>query len=291
MVTVHFLLGDERHGGVILVEIVRHRNDRLLDGGLVRAVLRDDVDLPAVLLPRDELRHFTAAHGIQRLGDGHGVLPRVGNAFDAAHRIGVPLTDAAAPECVVPALGEDDGGVEPVQREHARVPAAGDQCDVTALFRGGVDIREMFRDAGVGVEAVYDIEASGERRRYLRQVGGAAAAEDQHVDLIPITVDVRRSADRRAGLRFNVCGIAAREYANQLRVGVLRDGALNAAPDVSVAVDCEFHTKSNLSITIKKPSKTRSWNSCHRVRLAFPAKTPPPPARPRQTARGCAPRA
>ena len=93
-------------GGVVLVEIVFHRDDLALDARLVGTLGRHDVTFARVLLPGGQFGLFAAANGLERALDGHGVLARVQHAVDAANGVGMALADAAPPEGVVGAVGQ-----------------------------------------------------------------------------------------------------------------------------------------------------------------------------------------
>ena len=247
MVALHLFLRDEGHGGVIVGKVVRHLFDLLFDPGLVGALGRNHIAFAQVLLPCGQLRHGAAANRVQRCLDGHGVLPRVQHAVDAAHRVRVPLADAAAPERIVRAVRQDRRRIQAVQRKHARVPPAGNQRDMAALFGRRVHRVKVLRNVGVGVKRVDDVEITRKHRRHLRQVSGAAAADDDQVDLVFVLQQVGRRKDRGAGQGFDAFGRAPRKDADQLCVPGLADGALHAAPKVAVAVNCKFHYRSDLS--------------------------------------------
>ena len=245
MLPRHLFGGDKGNGGIVFVEVVGHGDNGFFNGGFVRAFLCHHIDLAAMLLPCGQLRHGAAAHRFQRLGYGNGVLPRVGYALNTAHRVAVALTDAAAPEGVILSFGQNDGTVEPGEGKHARIPAAGNQRHMAAFLCGGVHVGKMLRDAGVGVKAVHHIDLLCQCRRHLRQICGASAADDKHVKLICPGVQLGGGIDRSAGQGFDKGGIAPREHAVKLRVAVLGDGALHAASDITVTIDCKFHGKSS----------------------------------------------
>ena len=92
----------------------------------------------------------------------------------------------------------------------------------------------------MGIEAVDGVEARGERGALLGQVGLRAAAQDEYVDAIGERVDVveRMNCHIRAEWAQRA-GVAAREDADELGVGVLRDGRFHAATEISVAGDAD----------------------------------------------------
>ena len=175
---------DKMHGGVIIRKIVGHFLDLALNAGEICALLRNDKYFAGVLFTGGQRGILTGAHGFQRGGNGHGVLACILNAFDAAHCVRVALADAAAPEGIVLAVRQDAGGIQAVEGEHAGIPAAGDDADFTGLFRGGIYVCKMRRDACMGVKAVDHVEKRCIFGSLLGQVGGAAAADHQYVDLV-----------------------------------------------------------------------------------------------------------
>ena len=198
------------------------------NGGAVRAVLCHDIDLTTVLLTGAQFRHGAIAHSLQCFWNGDGVLPRVQHAGDTAHRVGMSLADTPPPEGVILSFGQDHGAVEPHEREQTRGPSAGNQGHMPGFPGGSVHVREVLRDTGVGVKAVHHMEAAGKDRGHLRQVRGAAAAEDEDVDLSGVLVQGVRRVHRRAGQSMDRGGSTPGKHTGQLRIGVLRHGTLHA---------------------------------------------------------------
>lgn len=80
VIAVELFLRNEGDRGVVVGEVVRHRDDGLFDGGRIGALLGHDEALAGVFLARGQLRVGTGAHGLQRLGHGHRVLAGVHHA-------------------------------------------------------------------------------------------------------------------------------------------------------------------------------------------------------------------
>ena len=136
-----------------------------------------------MLLAGGELRAFPGTHGLHRFGDGNGILSCIQHPGETADGVGMALADAPAPEGIVLPLGEDDGLVQPGQGEKARVPAHGDKAQVAPLPGCRIHRGEVLRDAGMGIKGVHHIEELREAGSLLRQVRGAAAADEEHIDL------------------------------------------------------------------------------------------------------------
>ena len=256
MVALKFLLGDKVHCRVVIREIVRHRLDLALNALLVRAFLGHDEALAGVLFAGGQLGGFAIAHTLQRALHGDRILARVLHALNAADRVGMALAHALAPEGIARALREDCVGIETVEREETRIPAAGDQGGATAGFRGGVHGGKMLRDSGVRVEAVHHVKQGGAAGRLLGEIRRAAAAEDQHVQLILPLREIVRRMHAHTGRKHGDGGrITAGKHSVQLHVRILPDGALHAASQVAISQN----TNSNCHILFFLPFTKRHF--------------------------------
>ena len=158
VVRVQLFLRDKMHRRVIVGKIVGHRHDFALDFRCVRAVLEHDVAFAGVLFARGQLGGFAFAHRFDGSFHRHGVLLGVRNAGNAADRVAVTLRNAAAPEGVAAPFRQHGGSVEAVEREQPGIPARGDQRQVIALARGFIHGGKVFRNLGVGVKGIHDVE-------------------------------------------------------------------------------------------------------------------------------------
>ena len=145
------------------------------------------------------------------------------------------LAHALAPKSIGLALRQHGAGVHPVQGEEARVPAGGDERQGAARFGGGVHRGKVLGDAGVGVEAVHHVEQTGQRGGLLGQVGGAAAAQDHHVDLVfHLAGLVGGKHGHTGGHRLDRGRVAPGENSGQLHIRVLSNGVFHAPTQISV---------------------------------------------------------
>ena len=182
-----------------------------------------------------------AAHGVDGSVDRHGVLPCVQNAVNAANGVGMSLTHAASPKGIAFAARQRRLTVQPHEREHARVPARGDKRDVTAFLCRLVHGGKMLRDVAMGVKAVEHVEVLCQLRCHFRQIGRAAAADNEQIDIVFVLQNVLRGKHPGARQRFDRLGVAAGEHAEKRQIAVLRDGKLHALAEIAVAVNCQFH--------------------------------------------------
>ena len=238
MVAVELFLADEVHRHVVFVEVVRHLDDLLGHLGGIGAFLQNNPALARVLFARGELRVRPGADRLKRLGNRDGVLTRIGNAGDTAKRIGMPLGNATAPERVVDAFGQNAVGVQAVQREQARIPTAGDKSRFAGSLGSGIDGGKMLGDLRMGVEGVYHVVERSVLGRLLGQVGCAAAAQNQNIDVLFAGFKLGNRAHRNAGrCDGHVLGVAARVHGGKLHIVILANGKLNTLAKVSVAQD------------------------------------------------------
>src|SRR5690606_17627540 len=100
MIALQLLRGDDVHGRVVGLEVVRHRHDGLTHGILVGVVIEYDEALAGVLLPRRQLWPLARTHLCDRLLGGDRVLHPRGDARHAPDRIRMALAEAPAPERV-----------------------------------------------------------------------------------------------------------------------------------------------------------------------------------------------
>ena len=157
------------------------------------------------------------------------------------------LADTPAPEGIVGPLGEHGLAQQAGQREEAGVPAHRNHRHLAPGLGGALHRGKVLGDAGVGVKAIYHVVEGGQFGGLLRQVGGAAAAENHHVNFFPPGIPLRLACpahrdarcERREGGR-----VPPGEDGGQGGVGVLPDGVLHAPAQVAVAhdtnTDCHF---------------------------------------------------
>ena len=95
---------------------------------------------------------------------------------------------------------------------------------------------EMLRDIGVRVKAVHHVEVPGEPGRLHRQVGGAAAAEDHHVDLVLHSHSRLHRQHLHAGSEnLHARRIAPGKHRRQLHVRIVLHRALHAFSQITIA--------------------------------------------------------
>ena len=244
MLLLHLLHGNERHRCVIVCKIVRHRLDLILDPFKISAFLRDDIALSRVFLTRRQFRILSSSHSLERFLDRDRILAGIQNALDPADRVRMSLADAGSPECIIPAAGKDRMRIETVQREHARVPSAGDETDLPAGLRGHVDCAEVLRNIRVCIERIDDIVQRGIFRGHLRKICCAPAADDKDIDIflsVRERVNMLHRSTGRADLKS--CRVSSCIDCDKLHVFIFIDGSFHASPKVAVTENTCFHNK------------------------------------------------
>ena len=146
------------------------------------------------------------------------------------------LTDTLAPECVVPAFRQDCIGIHPVQGEHSRIPAYGNDSNVSALLRSRIYPFKMLRNACMCIKAVYYIKQLRIFRCLLRKVCRTAAAQDHNIDLILPLLHICHRAYCCAFRQNRHClRCASGKYCGQLHIRILPDCTLYTSSEISIA--------------------------------------------------------
>ena len=184
VITFQFFFCDEVYCSIVLIEVVRHSLDLVLDTCKVCAFLSYYEALSGVFLSCCKFRIFSVSYSFQCCFYRDGVLFAVFDSVDPADRIGMSLAYTLAPECIIFTVGKDCICIQSVQGEHSRVPAHGDDSYMAALGSCLVYVCKMLRNSCMSVKAVYDIEPLCIFRCLLRKVCCTSSAEDQNIDLV-----------------------------------------------------------------------------------------------------------
>ena len=116
---------------------------------------------------------------------------------------------------------------------------------MAGILGGGVQGGEVVRDVGVGVEGVHGVEVAHEGRALLGQVRGAAAAQDQDVDVLGMGGRVGQGQDGHAGrVQGEALRVAAGKDRGKFHVRGVAQGELHAAAQVAIPGDADsqcFH--------------------------------------------------
>ena len=123
------LFCDEMHRRIVVGEIVRHLLDFFLNPRRICALPGDDPAFTCMLLAGGQIRIQTCPDLVKRILNRDSILARVLYAFDPADRVGMSLRDAATPERIVTPVWKNRMRIEPAEREHPRIPSAGNDPD------------------------------------------------------------------------------------------------------------------------------------------------------------------
>ena len=224
------------YGRIIIREIVRHSLDLFLDFRCICSFFEDNETLPRVFLPCRKVRIFAISDSLKRCIYRDRILLRIFDSLDPADGIGMPLAHALSPECIVFPVRKDGVCIQPVEREHSRIPAHRNNADLTCFFRSRVYIRIMLRNLCVGVKTVNNIEHTRILRCLFRKIRGTAATKDQHINFIFPFSGFICSAYRYSVCQYCYIGrISPGKYCSKLHVRILFYGTLNPTSKISIA--------------------------------------------------------
>ena len=190
VVCFEFFFGNKMNDGFVAYEIVGHGLDGRFNGSQVGPFFGNHEAFTQVHLVAGGIGAFTAADGFQIFFLGNGVLFAVLYAGNAADSIGMALAYALAPEGVGFAFRQHAVAQYAQQGEQARIPAYGNNGGSIVGFGYRFHVGKMFRNAGMGVEAVYRYKMLGQLRSLVDKIRGGTTAQDHNVDFIFIVQHV-----------------------------------------------------------------------------------------------------
>ena len=162
------------------------------------------------------------------------------------------LAHALSPEGVGFSVGNNSLCVKAIKREHTGVPAHRDYRHLARRLRRLVDLSEMLGDLRVRIEAVNYVEMLCKFGGLHGKICRASAADYHNVDVVFHLHRVFDAVDLYAfGKDLDAFGGTACEHPAKLRIGILRDGALNAASEISVSQYANSDAHKNTSFVLK----------------------------------------
>ena len=184
-----------------------------------------------------EVAHFTVARAFEVFFLGNGVLFGIGDASNAADRVGVSLADAAAPEGVIFTMRQSGFAQKTHQREETRIPTHRNERYFARRFGDAIHAGEVFFNFGVGVKAVDDVEVATDFQPLFHEIVGGAAAKDHHIDFILKRGNLIHREDRRAACRSDTRTAGKNSDEFHVVGGLQRD--FRAARDIAVTDDAD----------------------------------------------------
>ncbi len=148
------------------------------------------------------------------------------------------LAHALAPEGVGVAARKNGFRKDSVDGEQTGIPAAGNDGGRSGCLRSRIDVREVFRDPCMGIEAVDHIEDGCNFGRLVRKIRSAAAAEDDHIHFILPCCHVAHGYDGHAAFRLHGFRISSRKDTDKLHVIRSGNRRLCAFAQISVTCNC-----------------------------------------------------
>ena len=221
---------------VIIREIIRHGFDLFLHLRRIRPFFQYHEALSRVLLPGGQIRILSLSHGIQRGLYRNRILLAVPDALYPAYGVGMPLADALSPERIILSIRKDRIGIQPVQREHPRIPAHGYDSHLTAFFRRLIHPGKMLRDPCMGIEAVYHMEQLRIDRSLFGKIRRAPAAQDHHIDPVLPVLRFGYAAHTCTFCQdLYICRIPAGKDCRQLHIRILLHGTFHTPAQIAIA--------------------------------------------------------
>ena len=191
-----------------------------------------------MLLPCGKFRLASASHTLHSRLDRHRILNTVLHTLYSADRIGMPLADAFAPECIGASLRQDRLRIQTVQREHSRIPAYGYDPDLLPCFRCFVYILEILRNPCMCIKAVDGIKIRRDLRAHHRQIRRRTAAQHHNVNLVLHRQHIVHMLYRSAlCVYLHRRRVAPCKYCLQLHIFIAGNGKLHAPSDIPISND------------------------------------------------------
>ncbi len=227
---------------IILVKIIRHRPDGVLDRLKICALFRNHIAFPQMLISRSKIRLASAPYTVYRRFNRNRILDSVPDAVYPADCVRMSLADALSPECIGTSLRQDRLRIQTVQGEHARIPSHGNDADMPSFLCRFIHISEILRYPCMSIEAVNGVEIRRNLRTHLRQVRSRTAAKHQHIDLILHRKHIVHMLHYRS-IRMNLHARRIPPGEDRLKLHILVPGnrKLHAAPDISISYNSDSY--------------------------------------------------
>ena len=229
VVTFQFFLRNKVYSGVILIKVIRHGLDLILDSRKISTFLCYYKALSCVFLSCGKLRILAASYSFQCGLYRNCVLLAILNTINTADCIRMSLAYALAPKCIILAVSQDCICIHTVQREHSRIPAYGNNSNMTILRSSLIYIGKMLWNSLMGIKTVYYVKPLRILRCLLRKVGSTSSAEDHNVDLVfHLLCVIYRIYLGCLSQDLNSLRSTTGKYAHQFHIRIMFDGALYA---------------------------------------------------------------
>ena len=183
-----------------------------------------------------KFRIFTISYSLQCSLYRNCILFAVFYTFHAADGIRMSLTNSFAPECVITSLRQNGIGIHTIQRKHSRIPAHGNNTNMSAFFCRLINIFKMLWDSCVCIKTVYDIKHLCIFWCLLRQIRSTSATENHNINLIlPLLYIINRTNGCSLCQNGYCLRRTSRKYRSKLHIRIL--------------LNCTFHASSKVTIS------------------------------------------
>ena len=152
------------------------------------------------------------------------------------------LTHAPAPEGIGLTLGKYGRCIDPAQRKQTRIPACGDQRNVSIRFRRLIHCLEVCGNMSMMIKAVDDIKISRKCRCHFRKICRRTAADHHDVDIIFIVQNGLSLINRDPCAGRHVAWISPCKNANDIHIWILLCCCFYSSSEITISVNCYIHS-------------------------------------------------
>ena len=236
VVTFQFLFRNEMYGCVIVWEVVWHSLDIVLDLCKICAFFCNYEALSCMFLSCCKIWVLSISYCFQCGFYRDCILFCIFNTFDTANCIWVSLAYTFAPECVIFTVCKNCVCIETVQWEHSRIPANGDNSDMSAFFCSSVYCIEVLWNSCMCIETVNYVEHFCIFWCLFRKICCTSSTNDHNIDLIFHFLSiVYRVYCSCLCKDFNCFRSTACKYCHQLHIWIMFNCTLYTTAKITVA--------------------------------------------------------
>ena len=233
------------YGGIILIEVIRHGLNFILDSRKISPLLCYNKALSCMLFSCSKLRILTAAYSLQGSLYRNCILFAVFYAINTADCIRMSLAYAFSPKSIILAICQNRTCIHAVQREHSRIPAYRNNPYMTILCGSFIHVCKMLRNSLMCIKAVHYIKPLRIFRSLLWKISSTSAAKNHNIDLsLQLLHIIYRIYLSCLSQNLNSFRSAAGKYSHQFHIRIM--------------FNCTFYATSQVSITQNTNTNTHS---------------------------------
>ena len=184
MVRLHLILRYKVNRGIVLIEVVWHGLNLILDCCLICALLSYNKYFTCMLVPCSQLWVLTGTNSLKCCINRDCILTSILNTCNTTNCIRVTLGYTLAPECVILTIWQNCITIDTSQREHSRIPTTRDDSYLTSGTCRSIYISEMLWNTCVSIEGINYVKQLCILWCLLWKVCCRTTTENHHVNLI-----------------------------------------------------------------------------------------------------------